>query len=138
MDCPKCKHSDYCKAGFVNERQRYKCKSCGYYYSVVRKSDVKTEDVRRLALEIYLEGVGFRGIGRILRISYGTVYQWVKKWSKQIDLPVRNQSIGVVELDELHSYVQQKKTTVGHGLLLIDLQNGFSILSVATAPQQPD
>jgi len=62
-----------------------------------------------LALEIYLEGVGFRGIGRILRISYGTVYQWVKKWSKQIDLPVRNQSIDIVELDELHSYVQQKK-----------------------------
>ena len=86
-----------------NKHECYKCKSCGYYYSVVRKSDVKTEDVRRLALEIYLEGVGFRGIGRILRMSYGAVYQWVKKWSKQIDLPVRNQSIGVVELDELHS-----------------------------------
>ena len=137
MDCPKCKHSDYCKAGFVAERQRYKCKSCSYYYTVERKSDVKTEKTRRLALEIYLEGVGFRGIGRILGISYGTVYQWVKKWGEQIDLPVRNEPISIVELDELHSYIKQKKTTVGHGLLLIDLKNGFSLLSVATDQQQP-
>ena len=55
MDCPKCKHSDYWKAGFAN----YKCKSCSYFYTVDRKSDVKTEQTRRLALEIYLEGVGF-------------------------------------------------------------------------------
>jgi len=133
MDCPKCKHSDYCKAGFAN----YKCKSCSYFYTVDRKSDVKTEQTRRLALEIYLEGVGFRGIGRILGISYGTVYQWIKKWSKQIDLPVRNEPISLVELDELHSYVKQKKTTVGHGLLLIDLKNGLSLLSVATDQQKP-
>jgi transposase-like protein len=138
MDCPKCKQRENCKAGFAKGRQRYKCKSCGYYYTVVKKSDVKPEEVRRMALELYLEGVGFRGIGRLLRISFGTVYQWIRKWGGQVDLPVRNGSISIVELDELHSYVMQKKTTAGHGLLLIDFQNGLSLLSVETAPQQQD
>jgi len=138
MDCPKCKQTEHCKAGFAKGRQRYKCKSCGYYYTVEKKSDVKSEETRRMALEMYLEGVGFRGIGRLLRISFGTVYQWIKKWGEQVDLPVRTESISIVELDELHSYVIQKKTTVGHGLLLIDFQNGLSLLSVATALPQQD
>ena len=52
-----------------------------------------------------------------------------------VDLPVRREAVSIVELDEIHSYVMQK-TTVGHGLLLIDFQNGLSLLSVDTAPQQ--
>jgi transposase-like protein len=132
MDCPKCKNTEHCKAGYAKGRQRYKCKSCGYYYTVEKKSDVKPETSRRMALEMYLEGVGFRGIGRLLRISYGTIYPWVRKWGKQVDLPVRKEAISIVELDEIHSYVGQKKTTAGHGLLLIDFQNGSSLLSVET------
>ena len=104
MDCPKCKQTKHCKAGFTKGRQRYKCKSCGYYYTVEKKSDVKSEETRRMALEMYLEGVGFRSIGRLLRISFGTVYQWIKKWGEQVDLSIRTESISIVELDELHSY----------------------------------
>ena len=105
MNCPKCKQSDYCKDGIVNGRQRYLCKSCRYRYTVERKSDVKSDDTRRIALEMYLEGLGFRSIGRILKISYGTVYQWVKEWGSQVSLPQTDQPIAVVELDEMHTYV---------------------------------
>jgi hypothetical protein len=85
-----------------------------------------------------LEGLGFRAIGRVLRISFGTVYQWVMKWGGQVDLPVRSENISTVELDGMRSYVMQKKTAAGHGLLLTDFQNGSSLLSVATAQQQQD
>ncbi|MDR1340879.1 MAG: helix-turn-helix domain-containing protein [Prevotellaceae bacterium] len=43
--------------------------------------------MRRLALEMYLEGLGFRSVGRVLKISYGTVYQWVKKYGEKQELP---------------------------------------------------
>ena len=36
----------------------------------------------------------------------------------------------IVELDELHGYVGHKKTTAGSGLLLIDLANASSMLSL--------
>lgn len=78
MNCPKCHSSNYCKDGIVKSRQRYQCKECGLRYTVEKKSDVKSKETKRLALEMYLEGLGFRAIGRILKISYGTVYQWVK------------------------------------------------------------
>jgi transposase-like protein len=136
MDCPKCKSSRHIKYGIVRGRQRYKCKGCIFRYTVERKSDVKTIDTKRLALDLYLEGLGFRSIGRVLKISYGTVYSWVKDWGSKVSLPCRETPVEIVELDEMHTYVGKKKTTVGYGLLLIDLEKGISILSVVT-DQQP-
>ena len=138
MDCPRCYSLNYHKAGFIKCRQRYKCKDCHYYYTVSHKSDVKSAKTRRLAFQMYLEGLGFRAIGRILQISYGTVYQWVKKWGSNLELPKRNDIIEVVELDEMHTYVGSKKTTDGYGLLLIDMENGSSLLSVGTGRQKQD
>jgi IS1 family transposase len=75
---------------------------------VERKSDVKSSTERRLALEMYLDGLGFRAIGRILNISYGTVYQWVKEWAGKVELPKKEESVDLVELDEMHTYIGQK------------------------------
>jgi transposase-like protein len=136
MKCPKCSGEEYCKDGMAKGRQRFKCKKCSYRYTVEQKSDVKSSETKRLAFEMYLEGLGFRAIGRILKISYVTVFQWVKKWGENIELPKRNEAIEVVELDEMHTYVSQKKTTDGYGLLLIDMEKGLSLLSVATARQK--
>lgn len=132
MNCPKCKSTSYTKDGIVQKRQRYKCKSCNYRYTVLTKSDVKPKEVRRMALEMYLEGLGFRAIGRLLKISHVTVYYWIKHWGSKVELPVRDEPIEIVELDEMHSYIGNKKTTVGSGLLLIDLEKGLSILSMET------
>jgi transposase-like protein len=138
MKCPKCGSEAHCKNGIVKSRQRYKCKKCNNNYTVAKKSDVKSSETKRLAFEMYLEGLGFRAIGRILNVSYVTVFQWVKKWGESLELPKRNEAIEMVELDEMHTYVSQKKTTDGYGLLLIDMERGFSLLSVATARQKQD
>ncbi len=115
MNCPKCSCSNFTKDGFANKRPRHRCKNCNYRYSVVQKSDVKSAETRRMALELYLEGMGFRAIGRVLKISYGTVYQWVKKWGEEATLVSSTQAVEVIELDELHTYIGSKKTTVGSG-----------------------
>lgn len=130
MNCPKCSSSNFCKDGKVKGRQRHLCKECGFRFTVEKKSDVKSVETKRLALEMYLEGLGFRAIGRVLKISYGTVYQWVKEWGSKVSLPQSDHPIAVVELDEMHTFVGSKKTTVGYGLLLIDLQDGSSRLCV--------
>jgi len=138
MDCPKCKSLSYTKDGIVQNRQRYKCKSCNYRYTVIAKSDVKSKQVRRMALEMYLEGLGFRAIGRLLKISHVTVYYWIKCWGSRVELPIRDKPLEIVELDEMHSYIGNKKTIVGFGLLLIDLEKGLSILSVETGQHKQD
>jgi transposase-like protein len=130
MDCPKCKNTSHVKAGKTNGRQRFKCKDCLYYYTVERKSDVKTSDIRRLALVLYLEGFGFRRIGRILSISYGTVYAWVQAWHLKMPLSRRERPAEKVELEKLSAHIESKKSAdCGHGLLLIDLEEDIVFFS---------
>jgi transposase-like protein len=47
----------------VKGLQRYKCKDCVYHYTVEQKSDVKSGEIRRLALEMYLEGISLLSVG---------------------------------------------------------------------------
>jgi len=58
---------------------------------------------------MYLEGLGFRLIGRILKISYGMVYHWVKDWGAKVSLPRRESPVEIVELDEMHTLCRSKK-----------------------------
>ena len=122
--CPKC-HTDGCtKDGIVNNRQRYKCKSCGYRHTVKYRG--LSPNIKRQALELYLEGLGFRSIGRFLNCSHVAVYNWIKAHGESIESIRSNASVSVVELDEMHTYIGSKKTIVGSGLLLIDMANDSS------------
>ena len=73
MNCPKCNSSNKIKSGKTKCRQRYKCKECGCNYSVEIKSTAKSKSVKKQALHMYLEGLGFRSIGRILGVSHVSV-----------------------------------------------------------------
>ena|SRR6218665_683480 len=137
MNCPKCKSGDKVKDGNTNGRQRYQCKKCGYRFSVERRCTAKSDEKKRIALQLYMEGLGFRAIGRVLEINFMTVYYWIKKWGESVSLPKSEEPIEIVELDELHSYVQNKKTTAGSGWLLTDLENATSILFVEKGIQKP-
>lgn len=75
MDCPKCKSASRMRNGMIGGKQRYRCKECGFNYTLERKSEVKFPEVRKLTLDLYLEGLGFGAIGRVLGISCSTAYQ---------------------------------------------------------------
>ena len=87
---------------------------------------------------MYLEGLGFHSIARLLNVSHVTVMNWVKKYGRELSKIRNPKPVQIMELDEIHSYVGRKKTTDGYGLLLIDIENGLSLLSVATGQQKQD
>jgi transposase-like protein len=89
MDCPKCGSREYTKNGIVSERQRYRCKQCQYNYTVTQKSNAITETIRKNILNAHLEGIGFRGIGRIFGISYTSAMMIVKKYGKSVEKPAK-------------------------------------------------
>ena len=119
MNCPKCKSPANVKNGIIKGRQRYKCKKCSLNYTVEYKAGIKPE-YKRLALMMYLEGMGFRSIGRIIGVSNVAVLNWVKGFGiKAGELPQKGSPIKEVELDEMHTYIGSKKTKNGYGWLLI-------------------
>ena len=132
MKCSKCKCSEKVKNGFIKGMQRYKCKKCGYY-TVEKRSGEYSKETKKKALQLYLEGLGFRSIGRILNVSNVSILNWIRNFGEEVkELQADNNSIEYAELDEMHSYIGNKKTTVGFGLLLIDLEKNSSTSLLAT------
>ena len=75
--CPKCQSSSYIKDGIIHEKQRVKCKECNYRYTVLQRG--LGNEIRRQALQLYLAGLGFRSIGRLLKCSHVTIAQWINE-----------------------------------------------------------
>jgi transposase len=126
MNCPRCNSSTHKKNGIVGGRQRYKCHDCGYNYSVEMKSTAFTTSVKRQALQLYLEGLGFRSIGRYLGVSHVSVQKWIKKFGQELEDLKSENEISIVEMDEMHTYIGNKKNIAGSGLLLIELGKSSS------------
>lgn len=126
MNCPRCKNPTYKKNGKVDGRQRYKCQNCGYNYSVEIKSTAFSTSVKRQALHLYLEGLGFRSIGRFLGVSHVSVQRWIKKFGQELEELKSENEISIVEVDEMHTYIGNKKNIAGSGLLLIELGKSSS------------
>ena len=132
MDCPKCKSNKQTKDGVVKNKQRYKCKECGFRFTVSSGTAAKPLYLRKLVLQLYLEGLGFRSIGRILGVSNVSVLNWVRAFGEQVASLRNSKSIDFAEIDEMHTYVGQKKTINGYGLLLIDMGKSSSTSLLVT------
>ena len=138
VKCIRCNSKERVKRGIVNHKQRYTCKNCGYNYTVEQKSTAYPLRVKRQALQLYLEGLGFRSIGRYLGVSHVAVYHWIKSFGEKVNEIKSETTVEMVEIDEMHTYIGDKKTIVGSGLLLIDMGKGSSISSWATGRQEQD
>ena len=132
--CPKCKSKNFRKDGIVKSRQRYFCRDCKHRFTVEQVG--KPNKIKRDALILYLEGLGFRSIGRFLNVSHVAVFNWIKSFGERLDEFRNPEDIEVVELDEMHTYIGSKKTTVGSGLLLIEMGIDSSIVKLARVEQK--
>ena len=119
MKCPKCASLENVKAGFNNNKQRYKCKECECFYT---RSTPKgySKRTKRKAIQLYLEGLGFRSIARFLKVSHVAVQIWVREAAENLEtlVPLYPARAEIVELDEMHHYVGKKNTKSGYGLLV--------------------
>jgi len=119
MECPKCKQDNSIKAGFARGQQRYKCKTCHYFFIETDRRKYPRETKVR-AIQLYLEGLGFRAIERLLGVSDTTVLLWVRDLGKTIQTlePLYPAKVELLELDEIHHFVGQKNKLSGYGLLV--------------------
>lgn len=101
------------KAGFNHSgSQRYKCGECKRAYTPQAKERGYTQETRKLALRMYVEGNSQRAIARILSISPQSVSNWINAYEAQIPSAPMPSKPKVAELDELYTFVKQKKNKI--------------------------
>ncbi len=127
--CPKCRKEDVVKSGIVKGRQRFRCKHCNYFFSVLK--DGKNIDPYYVikALQLYIEGVPYREIERILGISHVSVMNWVKKYS--IKAPENYEyrpSYKVLTHRELLELLSDKDVLHNTGCMITELGDKFMFI----------
>jgi len=127
--CPNCSSDTYIKSGVIKNRQRYKCKACGYFYTV-NKLGKKIDDYYvNKALQLYLEGLTYREIERILGISHVSIMNWVKKYN--IKRPYNSDyhpTYKILNANELSNYFQDTQNLSGAGVIVTELGDKFMLI----------
>ena len=129
LSCPRCNGVHIVKSGIVNKRQRYKCKNCNYFFTV-QKLGKKIDDYYvTKALQLYVEGVSYREIERLLGISHVSVMNWVKSY--RIKRPVNKKyhpTYKILNHEELVRFYQDKNNLAGAGMIVTELGDKFMLI----------
>jgi insertion element IS1 protein InsB len=109
MDCKYCR--EFCvKAGKQkNGRQKYFCKHCKKYQQSDYAYFVYTYELKRWIPRLLCNGVGIRGMAKVLKVSANTVIKIILKVAGQIIKPAIPLNRHSFEMDELRTYVGNKE-----------------------------
>jgi transposase-like protein len=122
--CKHCGVSDYRKAGFSKEKQRYKCVNCSKVFSQGDKREKYSMDQKIKAIKLYTEGVGLRTIERIEGISTPLLIHWIRNLGRMVKqhlintaVPEHAKDIAILEVDELFTFYKKNPKKPMFGLL---------------------
>jgi transposase-like protein len=112
QQCPHCRSTErQVKSGFNRTgTQRLQCQTCRRQYTP-RPNPLGYDDkTKEQALKLYLEGNGFRRIGRLLGVNHQSVANWVNaahaRLPVQAPAPTPSETL---EVDELFTFIGSKK-----------------------------
>jgi transposase-like protein len=112
--CPHCHRStQQVKNGRTSAgSQRYLCHACRRKYTPAPQPQGYGADLRRQAIQLYVDGMNLRRIGRTLGVVHQTVANWVAAHADALpdQPPTPSGSVETAELDELFTFVAHKKT----------------------------
>jgi len=115
LSCRKCNSTNFVKSGYMNEKQRFRCKNCGCNFT---EGDGRTNDSTavKIALAILLyttARTSFRRIGKLLKVDHSLVHRWIKEAALALPEPTVADNITDIELDEMWHFIKAKKTNSG-------------------------
>ena len=129
LACPKCQNNQIVKSGIVKNRQRYLCKPCNYFFSV-NKLGKKIDDYYvTKALQLYLEGLSFREIERIIGVSHVSISNWVKEFKiKKPENSNYHPTYKIFNHLELVEFLKNKEILSGAGMIITELGDKFMLI----------
>ena len=135
MKCDSCGQENFVKNGFNRGLQRWKCKNCGF--QVTKPGSRKSQAHVNFAIYLYVVGLSFRTVGKIIGVSDVTISRWVRAFAElNYEKPCPKGEI-VVELDEMWHYVGSKKTNYGYGRHIVEKLGNLSTGNVVIGTQKP-
>lgn len=127
--CPRCQAQHSVKSGVVNGRQRYRCKACNYHYTVDRKGKKIADYYVTKALQLYIEGLPYREIERLLGVSHVSVINWVRQHRvKRPENTAYHPTYKVMTHAELLQFYTKVENIKGAGMIVTELGDKYMVI----------
>ena len=127
--CPRCNGIHIIKSGVIQNRQRFKCKACKYHFTVEKQGKRIDDYYVTKALQLYVEGVSFREIERLLGISHVTVMNWVRNYGiKRPTKPDYHPTYRIMTHEEVKQMLADKGALKGMGMVVTELGDKFMVI----------
>lgn len=127
--CPKCNATQITKSGIINGSQRYKCKACNYNYTVQKLGKSIDSYMVIKSLQLYIEGVSYREIERLLGVSHVSVMNWVKKYNVKVPKQtLYTPTYRILSQPELIEYCKKLKNLANKGMIVTELGDKFMVI----------
>jgi transposase-like protein len=90
--------------------QRFRCLACQRNFTPAPKEQGHGVTVHEHAVQLYLEGMSLRAIGRLLGVVHQSVANWVAAAAQRLPERVTDATPAkTIEVDELYTFVEEKK-----------------------------
>lgn len=127
--CPKCNNQNVSKSGIIKGKQRFFCKNCNYYFTVKKLGKQIDDYYVTKALQLYLEGLSYREIERIIGVSHVSISSWIKKYN--ITRPPHSEFLPVYKVlkqNELIEYISQENNLENSGLIITQFADKYMLI----------
>lgn len=129
IKCPKCAAHKVIKSGIVQDRQRHKCKSCSYFFTVDKLGKRIDNYYVTKSIQLYYEGLSYRDIERLLGVSHVSVMNWVKQYGVvRPDILKRSPEVQLLTHEELLKYMETKDNLKDMGYVLSEVGDKFLLI----------
>ena len=108
MNCKYCSQKCRRSGRHKNGLQRYYCKVCKKYQQKEYLYQACTGTTNEMIKLLVCEGVGIRGIARVMKIAVNTVLNRIKMIAGNISKPDISPGQHIFEVDELWTYIGRK------------------------------
>lgn len=114
-ECKNCKSEKIVRNGIVRQKQRYRCKECGYNFV---EGDGRTNEkiAAKKAMCVILYSLGkasYNMLAHIFDTWPSLVYRWIKDAGAKLPDQEVSGEITQMEFDEMWHFIGNKKTSFG-------------------------
>jgi transposase-like protein len=116
VKCKNCGSTNYMKNGKIREKQRYKCKECGYNFVIGDEREKVKPEGKALAILLYSTGKASYGfIAKLFNVSRTAVLKWIRNIGGKIPEPQIDGEIKEIQIDEMWHFIVKKTKKYGYG-----------------------
>ena len=120
VKCKNCESGCIVKNGKTREKQRYRCKECGYnFVEGDGRTNEKIAAKKAMCVLLYsLSKASYSMLAKIFDTWPSLVYRWIKEAGAKLPDQEVSGQISQMEFDEMWHFIGNKKTNFGSSKLL--------------------